>query len=323
MLWSDDFHHSAKVAATGSREGYYGDYLGSPQELLSAVKRGWLYQGQWNLREKKRRGTPAWDIPPPAFVHFLQNHDQIGNSARGERLHLLTSPGRYRALTALQLLGPATPMLFQGQEFAASSPFLYFADQPPEVAEATHKGRKKFLEQFPSLATAEMQARLPHSGSIETFQSAKLDLAERHEGTHAEALSLHRDLLRLRRDDPTIRAGRRIGVVNGAVLGTEALVIRWFDPEGRNDDRLLLFNLGVEIRLPVATEPLLSAPRVGVGVSSGRARTRDTVDTARPSPKPRSRTGGWRPTPPSCWLPYPPRPTRPGIPRDRPDTGTH
>ncbi len=190
MLWSDDFHHSAKVAATGSREGYYGDYLGSPQELVSSVKRGWLYQGQWNLREKKRRGTPAWDIAPPAFVHFLQNHDQIGNSARGERLHKLTSPGRYRALTALQLLGPATPMLFQGQEFAASSPFLYFADQPPEIAEATHRGRKKFLEQFPSLATAEMQARLPHSGSIETFRRAKLDLTERHEGTHAEALSL-------------------------------------------------------------------------------------------------------------------------------------
>jgi maltooligosyltrehalose trehalohydrolase len=260
MLWSDDFHHSAKVAATGSREGYYGDYLGSPQELLSSVKHGWLYQGQWNLREKKRRGSPAWDIPPPAFIHFLQNHDQIGNSARGERVHALTSPGRFRALTALQLLGPATPMLFQGQEFAASSPFLYFADQPPEIAEVTHRGRRKFLEQFPSLATAEMQARLPHSGSIETFERAKLDLAERHAGAHAEALLLHRDLLRLRRDDPTIRAGRRRGAVDGAVLGPEALIVRWFDPEGRCDDRLLLINLGVELHLPVATEPLLAAP---------------------------------------------------------------
>ncbi len=260
MLWSDDFHHAARVAATGSREGYYGDYLGSPQELVSATRRGWLYQGQWNLREKKRRGSLAFDIAPSAFVHFLQNHDQIGNSARGERLHALTSPGRYRALTALQLLGPATPMLFQGQEFAASGPFLYFADQPPDVAEATNRGRKKFLEQFPSLATAEMQARLPHSGSPETFRRSKLDLNERHTGTHAEALALHTDLLRLRRDDPTIRAGHRLGAVDGAVLGPEAFVVRWFDPEGRGEDRLLVLNLGVNLHLPVATEPLLAPP---------------------------------------------------------------
>ncbi len=135
MLWSDDFHHVALVAATGRREAYYGDYLGSPQELVSVLKRGWLYQGQWNRRQGKRRGTPALDIAPPAFIAYLQNHDQVANSARGERLHELTTPGRLRALTALQLLGPATPMLFQGQEFAASSPFLYFGDQEPAVAE--------------------------------------------------------------------------------------------------------------------------------------------------------------------------------------------
>ena len=93
MLWSDDFHHAARVAATGRREGYYGDYLGSPQELVSVLKRGWLYQGQWDLRQGKRRGKPAFDIPPPAFISYLQNHDQVANSARGERLHELTTPG--------------------------------------------------------------------------------------------------------------------------------------------------------------------------------------------------------------------------------------
>jgi maltooligosyltrehalose trehalohydrolase len=260
LLWSEDFHHAARVAATGSREAYYGDYLGSPQELISALRRGWLYQGQWNRRQGKRRGTPAPDPPPAAFIHYLQNHDQVANSARGERLHALTSPGRLRALSALQLLGPTTPLLFQGQEFAASSPFLYFSDQEPAVAEELARGRREFLAQFPSLATAEMQARLPHPGDRATFERSKLDPAERRRAPHGEAIALHRDLLRLRRVDPTIHAGRRRGALEGAVLGPEALVLRWSDPEERGDDRLLLVNLGTELRLAVTPEPLLAPP---------------------------------------------------------------
>ena len=121
-LWNDDFHHSAMVALTGRNEAYYTDYLGTPQEFVSAVKYGYLYQGQWYSWQEKRRGTPALDLPPAAFVTFIQNHDQVANSGRGLRAHQLTSPGRYRAMTALLLLAPGTPMLFQGQEFAASTP---------------------------------------------------------------------------------------------------------------------------------------------------------------------------------------------------------
>jgi maltooligosyltrehalose trehalohydrolase len=260
MLWSDDFHHSATVAATGCREAYYGDYLGSPQELISAVKRGWLYQGQWNLRQKKRRGLPAWDIPPSAFISYLQNHDQVANSGRGQRLHGLTTPGRLRAVTALQLLGPGTPLLFQGQEFAASSPFLYFSDPGPAMADSIHRGRQESLSQFPSLATPEMRRTLPHPARRETFERSRLDLAERTESPHAEALLLHRDLIRLRRHDATICGGSRPGAVDGAVMGAEAFVLRWFDPEGDGDDRLMLVNLGVELRLAVAAEPLLAPP---------------------------------------------------------------
>jgi maltooligosyltrehalose trehalohydrolase len=133
-LWNDDFHHSAMVALTGHHEAYYTDHLGKPQEFISAIKWGYLYQGQWYTWQKQCRGTPGFGLQPATFVTFLQNHDQVANSARGLRCHVLTSPGRYKAMTALMLLGPGTPMLFQGQEFAASSPFFYFADHQQELA---------------------------------------------------------------------------------------------------------------------------------------------------------------------------------------------
>ena len=150
-LWNDDFHHSAMVALTGRNEAYYTDYHGTPQELISAVKYGYLYQGQHYSWQKQRRGTPALDLAPSVFVSFIQNHDQVANTARGERVHTQTSPGRYRAMTALMLLAPATPMLFQGQEIAASAPFLYFCDHDPELASMVKAGRTEFLRQFPSI----------------------------------------------------------------------------------------------------------------------------------------------------------------------------
>ena len=258
MLWSDDFHHVAMVAANGSREAYYGDYLGSAQEFVSVLKRGWLYQGQWNLRQSKRRGTPALDLPPWSFIFYTQNHDQIANSARGARFHTLTTPGRFRAITAMHLLAPATPLLFQGQEYAASTPFLYFGDHKPEIAAEMQDGRRKFVRQFPSLATEPMQARVPNPADPSGFARSKLDPSERDRGPHAEALALHRDLLRLRREDPVFGL-QKPGLLDGAVLGPEALVLRWFG-DNDNNDRLLLVNLGTELRLEVAPEPLLAPP---------------------------------------------------------------
>jgi maltooligosyltrehalose trehalohydrolase len=135
-LWNDDFHHAARVAVTGRREGYYTDYRGTPQELVSAVKRGFLYQGQRSVWQGKRRGTPTAGVAPHRFVAYLQNHDQVANPGRGERLHRLTTPGRFRAVTALLLLAPQTPLLFQGQEFCASAPWVFFADHHPALARA-------------------------------------------------------------------------------------------------------------------------------------------------------------------------------------------
>lgn len=254
-LWNDDFHHSATVAMTGHNEAYYTDYLGKPQELISAAKWGYLYQGQRYRWQKKRRGSPSLDVEPAAFVTFIQNHDQIANSGRGLRIHMLTSPGRYRAITALMLLGPWTPMLFQGQEFAASSPFYYFADNKPEISEPTHQGRKKFLKQFRSLATEEMQAMISNPSDTALFEGSKLDFSERM--SHEEIYAMHKDLLMLRRDDPTFRQQRK-GAVDGAVLGEEAFVLRFFSDQA--EDRLLLVNLGRDLHLDPAPEPLLAPP---------------------------------------------------------------
>src|SRR5205085_7998197 len=194
-LWNDDFHHSAMVALTGRNEAYFTDYLGKAQEFISAVKYGYLYQGQWHKWQKQRRGTPGLDLKPAAFVTFIQNHDQIANTATGERAHKLTSPGRFRAMTALMLLAPGTPMLFMGQEFAASTPFLYFADHEANLAELVRKGRAEFLEQFRSYATPETQAILTNPEAVATFEKCKLDFTERER--HKQIYDMHQDLLKL------------------------------------------------------------------------------------------------------------------------------
>ena len=253
-VWNDDFHHSAMVAMTGRNEAYYNDYLGKPQEFISAVKYGYLYQGQWHRWQEWRRGTPSLKIPPSSFVNFIQNHDQVANSGRGERCHQLTSPGRYRAMTALMLLAPGAPMLFQGQEFAASSPFLFFADHNGDLASLVRKGRAEFLAQFRSLATPEAQAILDDPCDARTFERSKLDMSERER--HSAIYEMHRDLLRLRREDAVFSSPA--GGVDGAVLGDEAFVLRFFGED--DDDRLLLLNLGLDLNLSPAPEPLLAPP---------------------------------------------------------------
>jgi maltooligosyltrehalose trehalohydrolase len=254
-IWNDDFHHSAMVALTGRDEAYFTDYRGAPQEFVSAAKYGFLYQGQWYRWQRQRRGSAALDVAPARFVHFIQNHDQIANSGTGARVDSLTSAGRLRAITALLLLGPQTPMLFQGQEFAASTPFLYFADHTPELAERVKQGRADFLAQFPSLALPDVQRQLDDPHDPTTFERCKLDFGERD--AHREVYDLHRDLLRLRREDPCFRAQRPRGV-DGAVLSDEAFVLRFFGGDG--DDRLLVVNLGRALHFDPAPEPLLAPP---------------------------------------------------------------
>lgn len=254
-LWNDDFHHSAIVSMTGRNEAYYSDYKGGPQEFISSAKWGFLYQGQIYKWQKARRGSPSLDLQPSNFITFIQNHDQVANTLWGRRTHSVTSGSQLRAMTALLLLGPGTPMLFQGQEFAASTPFFYFADHTPELAEAVAKGRSEFLAQFPSIAAPEAQAMLADPKLEDTFLRSKLDFNDRVR--HADMYLLHKDLIKLRREDPFFGKALR-GHYDGAVLGESALVLRFF---GRNqDDRLLVVNLGKDTQLNPAPEPLLAPP---------------------------------------------------------------
>ena len=293
-LWNDDFHHAALVAATGRAEAYYSGYRGTAQEFVSSAKYGFLYQGEWYAWQKQRRGTPALTAAPARFVNFLQNHDQIANSATGARLHQQTSPGRYRALTALLLLLPQTPMLFQGQELGASAPFRFFADHAPPLAEQIREGRARFLAQFPALAQPDA-ARVADPADPRTFVCCKLDWSERQRnGAH---VALHRDLLRLRRADPVISAQRPRGV-DGAVLRDRAFALRFFGTGG--DDRLLVVNLGTRFFADPLAEPLMAPP--ARRADGARLRWRTIFSTDSPD------YGGWGAAPPEpqdggWWIP--------------------
>jgi len=257
-MWNDDFHHSVKVALTGRNEAYYSDYSGRPQELISAVKWGFLYQGQHYCWQGKGRGTYALDLPSASFVNYIQNHDQIANSAYGWRPQELSDIGTYKAMTALLLLSPGTPMLFQGQEYGASTPFLYFADHKDDIAQSVRKGREKFLNQFRSLAHSRRERPIIFPDDPASFERSKLNPDERKEKVHMVAL--HRDLLSLRRTDPVFRA-QRADWIHAAVLGSAAFLLRFVS--AHHGDRLLIVNLGRDLHIQPSPEPLLAPPKSG------------------------------------------------------------
>lgn len=254
-LWNDDFHHTAMVRLTGKNPAYYSDYLGSVEEFISAVKHGFLYQGQHSKWQGRARGTPTRGFPASAFVSFLQNHDQIANLATGERMPHIAGAGRYRAMAALWLLAPQTPLFFQGQEFGASAPFLFFADFNETDGAMVAKGRLQFLQQFPELRQVEAQQRVPYPGMWETFERCRLDFDERT--SHREVYALHQDLLKLRREDPVFRR-QRADLIDAIRLTDDALLLRYFSHDG--DDRLVIVNFGGDAWLSPSPQPLLAAP---------------------------------------------------------------
>jgi maltooligosyltrehalose trehalohydrolase len=261
-LWNDDLHHAATVALTGHREAYFMDYTGTARELVACVRHGFLFQGQRYRWHERARGHSTRGLPSRAFVVFLENHDQVANEGLGERLSSRVAPGRLRALTALLLLAPWTPLLFQGQEWSATARFAYFADHAPERAALVKAGRATELQRFPRHGGEGERDRLPDPNAPETFAACKLDWNERERPAHARAFALHRDLLDLRRADPTLRREGEDGVtVDAAALDAHALVVRYFgaDDDGTGD-RLLVVNLGADLEPASLSEPLTAPP---------------------------------------------------------------
>ena len=255
-LWNDDFHHAALVALTGVIEGYLHDYRGTPQELVSALKRGFLYQGQLYPSQRNPRGTSTRSIARNRFVHFLENHDQIANFGFGERLARVADPATLRALTAVLLLAPALPLLFQGQEYGATEPWQFFVDHDRALQAPIRDGRGRLMAQFPRLATPQAQAALADPCAEATFRACILDPRDRRlDHPH---VALHRDLLRLRRDDPAF-TDPRPEALDGAVLSEQAFVMRYLQDDPLRD-RLLLVNLGPTFARPAVPEPLLAPP---------------------------------------------------------------
>jgi len=253
-LWNDDFEHACRVALTGATDGYFHDYGGTPQELVSAWKHGFLYQGQLFAWQHGARGTPTRGLSPARFVHYLENHDQIANTGLGDRLSVLAQPAAYRALLALVLLGPQLPMLFQGQETGSTRPWHYFVDHDRELARLVRAGRAEFCAQFARLGSREGQAALRDPAALATFTACVLDPAERR--LDRPLALLHRDLLHVRRAHPAF-TDQRPGTRDGAVLGERAACLRWWHEAG---DRLLLVNLGARFHEESLPEPLLAPP---------------------------------------------------------------
>ena len=228
--WNDDIHHAAHVVVTGESDGYYSDYSQSPAwHLGRCLTEGFSYQGDASpYRDGQRRGEPSRELPPDCFVSFLQNHDQIGNRAFGERITELADAKKVRAAMAVLLLAPSPPLLFMGEEFGAGTPFLFFCDFGPDLASKVTEGRRSEFARFSQFTSAEAQSRIPDPNLTGTFLNSKLDWASTDAPSHIQWLRFYRDLLGLRQREIVPRMKAIVpGKAQFEVLGPIALRALW------------------------------------------------------------------------------------------------
>lgn len=238
-IWADDFHHQLHVTLTGEHDGYYAAYDAGLFDLARCIERGWLYEGQRFAPSERARGKPAEGLAASAFVYCLQNHDQVGNRALGNRLSHLLTPEAYALGSSLLLFLPMTPLLFMGQEWACSTPFQYFTDHEAELGETIARGRREEFKGFRAFQDEAARAAIPHPQAPETFHGSKLDWSEREKPSHQAVLALYTELLRLRREDPVLReTGRE--ALRVAQLG-ELLEVR---RSAAREERIWLGNFG-------------------------------------------------------------------------------
>jgi maltooligosyltrehalose trehalohydrolase len=234
--WNDDVHHVLHVAVTGETSGYYADYAGDSEKLGRALAEGFAFQGGMMKHRGRARGEPSGHLPPTAFVSFIQNHDQVGNRAFGDRLTSIAPATAVRAVASIYLLLPQIPMIFMGEEFGASQPFPYFCDFEPELAAAVRDGRRAEFAKFPEFQDPQKREMIPDPTSSATFFSAKLDWEGAFQGIHGDWLAFYRDLLRIRRQHIVPGLCRFPGHAGDyTVLGERAVAVCW-----RADDGTLL-----------------------------------------------------------------------------------
>ena len=257
-VWADDLHHQLRVGMAGDRDGYYADFTGSLEDLARTVQDGWFFQGQTSQHFGGPRGTDPTEAPPRRFVVCLQNHDQVGNRALGERLHHQVDPATWRAASTLLLLGPETPLLFMGQEWGATSPFLFFTDHHADLGPRVTEGRRKEFADFRAFTDPAARARIPDPQAEETFGRGRLQWSEADTEPHAGLRRLYRTLLALRRetrlgslerDQCRVAALSRRGIAVHLELGGDAgdslLVVACLRSPGPVDLRSVVGDLGL------------------------------------------------------------------------------
>ncbi len=244
--WNDDIHHSLHTALTCEDAAYYSDFAGAPvRHLGQCLAEGFAYQGQPSRHRGNQRGEPSADLPPLAFVSLLQNHDQVGNRAFGDRITALAPPEAVRAAAAIYLLAPQVPMLFMGEEWGAKTPFTFFCDFEPDLAKLVTEGRREEFAKFPEFSDPATRDRIPDPSDEETFSMSRLDRDERDEPEHSEWLDFYRRLLALRREWIFPRLN---GIFGGKaayrLVGERGLRAQWILADGSL--LTLLANLGDE-----------------------------------------------------------------------------
>jgi maltooligosyltrehalose trehalohydrolase len=220
-VWADDFHHEMRRLLAGDHEAYYRDYTGAPADLAATIRQGWFYCGQRSAHRNEPRGTDPAGIPPERFVFCLQNHDQVGNRALGEKLHHQIEMAAYRAASTLLLTCPETPMLFMGQEWAAGAPFLFFTDHHADLGRKVTEGRRREFRHFSTFTDPHARERIPDPQDPTTFLASRLRWEERTQEPHAAMLRLCRALLHLRRNEPALgstKGGNQVMAKGDAII---------------------------------------------------------------------------------------------------------
>jgi maltooligosyltrehalose trehalohydrolase len=241
--WNDDMHHALHVMLTGETGGYYADYLPPLHHLARCLSEGFAFQGQVSPYRGRARGERSVGLSPTSFVGFLQNHDQIGNRALGERISALAAPEAVRAATAVLLLAPSLPLLFMGQEWAAPEPFLFFSDLGPDLGRLVSEGRRREFARFQEFAQPDARARIPDPQAEATRTRSVLDWARVQQSPHAESFAFHQQLLEVRaREIVPLQSGEPAPDTRSRLIGETALEVTWVFPDQRG--LRLVANLG-------------------------------------------------------------------------------